>query len=400
MIQCHAITDVGKRRSQNEDNYLCDPETGLFAVADGVGGRAHGEVASALTITSFQECKTKIKKQIHHFSQNPNQQSKNLVLDCIDEQIQLASNRVFEAAEKEGYHGMTTTLVLAAAGAGTLFIAHAGDSRAYIFRNKRLRQLTEDHTMVNELINSGKITPEQAAKSPFKNVIVRAVGLQPSVKPDVAAIEILPGDRILLCSDGLTDPVPDDLIEKILADNSAEQSSKKLIEAALDAGGPDNVSVVVLDPDASSQKKAAIARAKILEQFVLFKDLPYHGLVRASRIVEEITVKPGQVVVKQDTEGQFLYIVIEGRYKVSQNGIELSVLEPGHHFGELSLVDFKPRSAEVVAIDGGSLLAISRKGLDYFCKREPELGNQILWKLMQTISHRLRECNLKYTKKK
>lgn len=393
MIRHAALTDEGKRRDHNEDAFLALPDHGVFIVADGVGGRACGEVASALTIETFTEAAPRLNAALQAYAERPGRRTRNHVLEVLDETCQMASRRVYEAAEIESRRGMTTTVVGAVVGAGSIFLGHVGDSRAYLLREGELLQLTDDHSMVNELVRTGQMSYEEARRSRYRNVITRAIGLQPTVQPDVAAVEVLPGDRLVLCSDGLSDPVPGGDLARLLGRGSPAAAAENLLQEALDNGGPDNITIVVVDPDASPQAEAAAARAEVMSQLFLFEDLPFHARARVGRMVSEVFVSPNDIVIDQGSEGQTLYVVVQGELVVSRDGVELSRLGPGDHFGDLALVDAQPRSATVTATGFGSLITIDRSALDEFCRREPELGNRVLWKLLGTISQRLRNTS-------
>jgi hypothetical protein len=286
---------------------------------------------------------------------------------------------------------MTTTLIVAVVGGGAIFLAHVGDSRAYLLREGELLQLSDDHSMVNELVRTGQMTYDEAKRSRYRNVITRAIGLQPGVQPDTAAVEILAGDRLLLCSDGLSDPVNALDIARHLGLSDPEQSAKLLLQEALDAGGPDNITVLVMDPDASPRADTAAARAEVMSQVFLFADLSFNARARVGRMVNDQLVSPDEIVVRQGATGNRMYVVVQGVLEVSRDGLVIATLGPGDHFGEQALVDAQPRSATVRSVGFGSLITIERQALDDFTKREPEVGSQVLWKLLRTISKRLRD---------
>ena len=393
MTVYYARTDVGCRRKHNEDSFLCDSENGVFVVADGVGGRAAGEVASALTVETFQHAAPMLQESLLGYSMKPNLETRNLVLEALDETCQQASRRVFEAAEAQNHRGMTTTLVVALVGGGSAFVAHVGDSRAYLIRDGEARQITEDHSMVNEMVRTGQMTPEEARKSRYRNVITRAIGLHPTVQPDLFSVEVLPGDRLLLNSDGLSDVVPESLLAKLSSMGDMEEAAECMLDESLNRGAPDNVTLIMIEPEATAQAKAAIARARIMERLFLFEDLPFHARLRVSRICDEVFFTPGQVIVQQAESGHAMYVVVQGEVEVSTDNVMLATLGPGQHFGEIALADQRPRSATVTGRSFGSLITIHQDHLLDFCRREPELGNQLLWKLLRTLGLRLRETN-------
>lgn len=393
MIRFSAQTHAGKRRSQNEDAMFANPDHGVFLVADGVGGRAAGEVASALTVATFEDHAQDLRRAVSRYAANPEWSTRNEVLELLDDVCQRASARVYDEAEATGKEGMTTTLVAAVVGGGAAFLAHVGDSRAYLLRDGLIRQLTEDHSMVNELVRTGQMTYEEAKRSRYRSVITRAVGLYPTVQADVMSIEILPGDRLVLNSDGLSDPVKLEKIEEIACQDDVDTSTSRLIDAALDGGGPDNITVVMVEPEATPQTEAARARAQVMSELFLFAGLPFHARLRVSRICQELFFEPGQHVVKEGSIGDALYVIVQGTVRVTRAGVDLARLDTGEHFGELGLLEDQQRSASVTGASYGSAIVIRRAQLQEFCQREPALGNQILWRLMHTLGGRLREAN-------
>src|SRR5690606_20244724 len=172
-----------------------------------------------------------------------------------------------------GRQGMTSTLAAALVGGGVAFLVHVGDSRIYLLRDGQLRQLTEDHSLVNEMVRAGSISREEAGRSRYRNVITRAVGLYPNVHADTLAVELLRGDRLLLCSDGLSDLVRPERIEELLRLPDVQQGVEALVDAALERGGKDNVTVIGIAPEATLDSDAVSARARVMEDLFLFEDL-------------------------------------------------------------------------------------------------------------------------------
>lgn len=229
-LEAQGITDVGRRRSGNEDGMLVNDELGLLAVADGMGGHQAGEVASA---TALESLRASVASGM-----------------AIREAIETANTAVYEKASGDSaYAGMGTTLTAGTLAAGdTLILGHVGDSRAYLLRDRELRQITEDHSLVEEMVRDGRLTKEQAEHHPQRSVITRALGVDPDVDVDVFPIDLRDGDRILLCSDGLTTMVPEDVIAEILLEETdARRAADRLIAAANAAGGEDNVTAVIAD---------------------------------------------------------------------------------------------------------------------------------------------------------
>src|SRR5687767_6624958 len=249
-----AATDVGRQRNHNEDNFLIDKKLQLFIVADGMGGHAAGEVASSITVHQVRDAVYANRDLVDRFrSGDPAVQAVEL-LQVLEHAIQDACGTVYNRAqteqEKRGM-GTTASVLLIAGEPGKLrgFIAHVGDSRIYLTRQGQCHQLTEDHSLMNELVRRGKIRREEFESSPykqFKNAVTRAVGVYASVEVDTFDFDILPGDRFLLCSDGLYVYLDDDTLPDVLADGEVKDVPKRLIDLANAGGGHDNVTGIVV----------------------------------------------------------------------------------------------------------------------------------------------------------
>jgi serine/threonine protein phosphatase PrpC len=224
------ITDAGRRRRRNEDAYVLEPP--LFAVADGMGGAQAGEVASRLAVDAFRE--------FHEADELEPEERLSAI-------IQEANRRIYERAREDTQaSGMGTTVTAALVGEESISVGHVGDSRAYRLRGGRLEQLTDDHSLVADLVRGGRLTPEEADVHPQRSVITRALGTDIEVDIDAFTFEAEPGDVVLLCSDGLTTMVTDEEIVAIVGEaKSLERAAKQLVKAANRRGGEDNVTVVL-----------------------------------------------------------------------------------------------------------------------------------------------------------
>ncbi|MGZ4176413.1 MAG: Stp1/IreP family PP2C-type Ser/Thr phosphatase [Solirubrobacteraceae bacterium] len=222
-------TDTGRQRRDNEDNAFV--RAPLFVVADGMGGAQAGEVASKLAVEEFHEAL-------------PDQGSAE---ERLTDRIRAANRRIFDLSRTEHEHaGMGTTLTAAYLDDDHLAVAHVGDSRAYIFRDGELGRLTQDHSLVEELLRQGKLTEEQAAEHPQRSIITRALGIEGDVEVDTWSYPVQAGDVVLLCSDGLTSMIGEEQIVQILrSERSLDRAADRLIGAANDAGGRDNITVVL-----------------------------------------------------------------------------------------------------------------------------------------------------------
>src|SRR5260370_12004380 len=225
-----AASDVGKVRDHNEDAYLVDDQLGLVAIADGMGGHQAGEVASATALEALRAAVS----------------SGGGIRDAGTS----ANDAVYDkSTTDERLRGMGTTLTAGTlAAGGTLLLGHVGDSRAYLLHDGALHRLTTDHSLVEELIRAGELTETEAEADPRRSMITRALGIEPDVEVDLYPIPLVSGDRILLCSDGLTGMVSEDELETVLRDEpNPTAAARRLVAAANEAGGIDNITVVVID---------------------------------------------------------------------------------------------------------------------------------------------------------
>ncbi|CCO07179.1 Stp1/IreP family PP2C-type Ser/Thr phosphatase [Desulforamulus hydrothermalis] len=231
------ITDVGRVRAGNEDSLCACPDIGLFAVADGMGGHKAGEIASSTAL--------------NYLAENLRQALKTTkdIQASIQRILQEANQRIFRlSSEFEAYRGMGTTVTAGLFQEYQLFIAHIGDSRAYLVRDDDIIQLTDDHSLVGEMLRHGGITEEQALCHPQRNVLTRAMGTAPAVTFDFYNRRLQPGDKILLCTDGLVNHMrPEEIKSTILAQKDLDLAVKLLLDTALARGGHDNITMILVE---------------------------------------------------------------------------------------------------------------------------------------------------------
>lgn len=234
MIRCYMATDIGHMRPNNEDRVQrIEPET--YIVADGMGGHAAGEVASAIMIDVANEMLSSVSE-----SSNVSEMTLKKIILRANERI------IATVSEHKEYDGMGTTATMFHYCDGIGYFAHVGDSRLYYLRDGALKQVTHDHTYVNDLLAKGKITPEEAENHPQRNVLMRAVGIEENLIVDTGTFNVRSGDCIMMCSDGLYSVVHDTIIEKILNDSSDNDKAKELVTAALENESKDNISAIVI----------------------------------------------------------------------------------------------------------------------------------------------------------
>lgn len=241
-LQYAALTDVGRVRTNNEDAVLVDAERGLAVLADGMGGYNAGEVASALAVELIA---SEMGRWLDEAAAVASARDVRRAMEiCVDN----ANRAIFDAANTHAaYAGMGTTLAMVVVRGDLALVGHVGDSRVYRLRGDLLRQLTRDHSLLQEQIDIGLITPAEAATSGSRNLVTRALGVEDTVLLDVQQTELHPGDQLLLCSDGLNDLVRDEEIAAILSDTDGLQDKcQHLVQLANERGGRDNVSVILV----------------------------------------------------------------------------------------------------------------------------------------------------------
>jgi protein phosphatase len=256
-VSAFGLTDVGRKRRHNEDAYLLDAERGLFVVADGMGGHAAGEVASRITVESIQEYIAATEEE--HETSWPFGFNSRVSLEGnrLTTAIEKANEKVMRAVQnRPELKGMGTTVVAALFDADRATLVHVGDSRAYLFRDGELRRLTDDHSWVQEQVNAGILSEDEAKGHPLKNVVTRALGGAAHVSVDLIEVPVRSLDRFLLCSDGLTGMLPDeDLFAHLKPEDGLEKTVRQLIDTANDRGGVDNITAILVEVGADAAAK-------------------------------------------------------------------------------------------------------------------------------------------------
>ena len=396
-IRFFAATDVGRVRDHNEDNYLVDKKLALFVVADGMGGHAAGEVASALAVRILDEELKKEHELIEaHAKGSTTRGTTREILSLLEYAVQRACARIHEEAKADtNKRGMGTTLSALLIAGSHGFIAHVGDSRIYLLRSGKIQQVTEDHTVYNELIKRGKLTKDQIEKVAQKNAITRAVGVYERVEVDTLTIEVLPGDQFLLASDGLHGYIAHTAeLEPYLGDEDGDKATRDLIELANRKGGKDNITAVLVrlgegdKHDGVRARRLALKR-DVLAKMPLFSRLQERELLRIMQVAEVVEYQPGQMVVREGDKGDELFIVLSGTVKVLRGEAVLSEVGPGEHFGEMALIRSMPRSATVTAESLSELIALRRADFFEILRKEPELAVKLLWQFLGVLADRL-----------
>ncbi len=246
------ITDPGMIRPNNEDRISTTPELGLAIVADGMGGHQAGEVASSMAVDVVTRHVADVIARTAKKKQSNKSKSRSIEFEAVDQAITIANAAIFELAQTSpDCSGMGTTIVVTLFHDDKVCVGHVGDSRLYRYRGNKIDLLTEDHSLVQELVSRGLITPEEARNSVNKNLVTRALGIEATVEPKIRECDFEDQDIFLLCSDGLNDVLPDEETAQILKEHSGnlDKAAERLVAEANSRGGPDNVSVVLVRTD-------------------------------------------------------------------------------------------------------------------------------------------------------
>ncbi len=397
--EAYGLTDIGRKRQHNEDTLLIDAPLGLFAVADGMGGHAAGEIASARATEVVRQHIAANRQVLKDFGRDPSQSNRAAAASLVELAIQRACAEIYKMAVTDSSkRGMGTTLVCLVAGGNKGVIGHVGDSRVYLIRNGQCHRLTEDHTLVAAQLKAGTINKDQAATSQYRNVITRAVGIQESVQVDTLIVDLLPGDTFLLCSDGLHTYVGDEEMVPVISKASASELPKTMIALANDRGGKDNITAVVVNVmgegmAGTEESLEAQSRMEALRKISLFRHLTYKEQTAVLSLASTRAFPAGQEVVSEGQPGDELFVVIRGQVSVEKSGVAIAELKAGGHFGEMGLIDNAPRSATVRTLEPTRVMVISRPDLMNLMKRESILAVKMLWSFVQVLSDRLRTAN-------
>lgn len=397
-IKYWAATDVGRKRAQNEDNFLIDKGLNLFLVADGMGGHASGEVASSMAVHTIREVIFNTRDLIESFDEeDPGAHIE--ISTLLEYAVHSACAEIFYKAQQEPEkRGMGTTVVCLLVVGRRGFIAYVGDSRIYLLRNGVVYPLTEDHSLMNELIRSGRVNPEEFAGSPyasFKNAMTRAVGVHEHVEVDILDFEVLPGDAFLLCSDGLYEYLEGSEIASSLALSEIEEIPGRFIDLANSRGGKDNITALVVQIARAEGKPGRAAELNFtidtLRRLPLMRQLSYQQLCKVMAIARMRPFERGELISREGEVGGQLSVVLEGDVRLGRRGREVATIHAGNHFGEMDLIDTGARYFTSSGLSDGRLLVIERRDFYEILHRDPQLAVRLLWNLTHDLSKRVHE---------
>ncbi len=402
-VQHAGRSDVGMVRSHNEDSFLIDSTLQLFAVCDGVGGRAGGAEASRIATEHIGQAVAKHGRPLLDFADGIGSLTRRDVGHVLETAISEASGRIRgHALANPQLAGMATTAAVLLVAGNHAFVAHVGDSRVYLSRHGVLHPLTEDHSLINDLRRRGRAPEKGHIGSVYNEALTRALGVLDTARVDLLDLELIPGDRFVLCSDGVHHVLGEDQMQTIVSRGDVGSVAGELIEAALQRGAPDNATAVVVDVlDDMAVDRATRVRRRLeaLQGVSMFRYLPYADLIRVAGIATERMLPAGADVFQEGEFGESLYMILDGDASVIKAGVEIATLKPGAHFGEMSLIERVPRSASVRAATDLGVLVIERDGFFSLLSEEPT-AVKLLWGLVRMLNARLRSTSDELTMRK
>jgi serine/threonine protein phosphatase PrpC/CRP-like cAMP-binding protein len=395
------LTDVGLVRDHNEDFALVDESLGLYVVCDGMGGHAAGEVASEL-------CAHTVQQTVQHAAGvdgmdavlTPEESLR--VEQVLRSALENANAQVHELGVQDPAKygaGTTCTAMLIRKSRG--FLAHVGDSRAYLKRNGRVHQISTDHSALEAAMRRGM--PKEEAEATFgSNMLLRAIGPGEQVVVDTLAFDVLPGDTFLLCSDGLCGYVESDEELEPYLDEELARVTASLIALANERGGGDNITAVALrilsdsaEPDSEVERHSRLVEdLAALSCMQLFSEMAYPELLEIAEVLQDESYEADQEIVTEGDTSDSLYVISSGTLLVERGDQVIATLDPGCHFGEMALLTNRPRTATVRATGPTRLLALTRPAIYGLFEQRPAIGMKFLWTLAQVQSLRLDEALL------
>ena len=394
-IIASARSDVGRKRPINEDSLLSDSELDLYAVCDGMGGHAAGEVASQTATAAIRK---RVQERVDAVAKAEPDRIRGLLAELMREAIEAANAAVYQVGRTDPSKlGAGTTCTALLVHAGIAALGHVGDSRLYLQRGGMFYQISNDHTFVAEGMRRG-LSLEEALAQFGRNMLSRAVGPTERIEVDTLVFDLLAGDKLLLCSDGLHGYFPDTQELGSLVEPFATLA-ERLVDVANERGGEDNISVITLaatdegPPTAldSLRKNRITQNLRTLGGIEILRELTYSELLELSGALVSEEHANGAVMLREGDRTAALYILVEGKAQVERGGKRVADLVAGTHFGEMALLTSRPRSATVRAVAPCRVLVLTREQLYPLFQSNPIIAVKFLWNLAVRQSLRLDE---------
>lgn len=396
-LEAYAATDTGDVRERNEDSHLVDDSRGVFAVADGMGGRLRGDVASQIFIETIQDEAPRLAREAAKGKLEQEVEQRDQALQLLTSTFLQANREIYNTGQGE----MGTTGAALIVANTTALMAHVGDSRIYLLRDDRLQQLTTDHTYAaRKTSQSSGEDPAPTDPEGRRQVLTGSLGSQPHVQVDTLFVELQPGDRLLLCTDGVTGALDEQTLADKLETTEGSRAAATLVEQVRESGGLDNATAVLIDLPAEAAQQfderesvETTDKVGVLRGIDAFAGLDDRTILQVLRYVYQQDFAEGESVIERGARDYAMYMIISGEVSVRRNGDEITRLGAGEHIGEMALVDRHPRSADVVAVEPVRTLALGPEDFTKMVRQtDPKLGNRVLWNMLHHCIRRLREA--------
>ena len=383
-----SISDLGPRRRTNEDAVLAADPLPLFAVADGTGG---SETAKWV-VNVLHDAGSVLRGHGHKVRENDGSTASRLAIGAFFENaFERASQRIRTERTQQNRGAMAASAVAATVLDKFAYVAHVGDTRAYLLRAGDLRCLTTDHTLAMLQLQRGEISPSEFQTSPFRHTLSQALGVSPDLNVDIAEIRLMHGDILVLCSNGLTRVVNDGQILRLIRDESVQAIPDVLTRAAREAGGRDNVSIVALEVGADEEKtEPSVANVvDIVRQVFLFKLLSEPQWLSVAPYIEEKTFRDGEVIFREGDDSDLFFIIGDGAVEKLRGSNVIESLGSGDCFGELALAGPNQRTYTAVVSGKAVCFAMSRASFLKIVNHKPILGSRLSLALIRGLGQRL-----------
>lgn len=390
-LDAWSTTDVGNVREHNEDSHFVDLDHGIFVVADGVGGSQAGEVASQHLVKRVEANSEALAELIAESDPVVDREHRERVFARLVEIVQEANEAILELGKELNPNlPSATTCDIVVITDSAAFIAHVGDSRVYLFRDGEIFRITEDHTFAEQLRRE-KVSDERMLDR-YRNVLTRSVGGNPDVEVDALFIDLRKDDRLLMCTDGVTDYLSGPELRSYALEHDEAEFLEALVEEAKIRGGADNITGVLIRVDEVRQPNPAtetfdtMRQVDILGQIAVFEGLNLRELIRVLRIIYEQPAVDGQEIMRVGEAGQNMFILADGTIELIE-GERTTMLEAGQDFGGFALVrPGSSRWASARSIGESLLLVVPAQRFRDLVASDPALGNKLLWNLLSSAA--------------
>lgn len=396
-VKAWSITDPGNVRDNNEDSYYVDLENKVFVVADGVGGGDDGELASGMLAEGMEQAAGDLAVFASSADPIADRDHREKVFQKFLDRIQRINGAVYEIGHaKNTPRPMATTCEAVLMTGQAAFIAHVGDSRVYLVREDEIFRITEDHTFAEELAQ--RDIEDEALLNRYKHVLSRSIGGKPQVEIDAIFIDLQEGDRLLMCSDGVTDYLTGVEIGEYCQAKNGQALLDALVDEAKERGGADNLTAVLVEVQEREITRDTIKevprfdtmrQVDLLGNVEVFKGLDVRQILKMMRIIAQAGFLEGDTILEQGAKFEACYVVANGEIELSVDGVAVKRVGPGEHFGELALVTDDAAPYTATCVKDSRLLLIQDERFREIVTRDSDIGTVLLWNLLKSSAREI-----------